>query len=154
MRIGELAGRTGVDAQTIRYYERIGLLPEPERTESRYRVYGDGDEARLRFVKSARELGMTLAEVREILALRERAECPCGYVAGTLARHAEDIRRRIVELTRFEREIEGLLGRTREQPVGTSGEPGYCRIIEGRTIDPTAPQTLHGMPLPGSKVTA
>ena len=151
MRIGELAGRTGVDTQTIRYYERIRLLPEPERTESRYRVYGDGDEARLRFVKSARELGMTLAEVREILALRERAECPCGYVAGTLARHAEDIRRRIVELTRFEREIEELLGQTRERSVSVSGAQGYCRIIEGRTIDPTAPQTLPGMSLPGSK---
>ncbi len=131
MRIGELAERTGVDAQTIRYYERIGLLPEPQRTQSRYRVYGDRDEARLRFVKSARELGMTLAEVREILALRERAECPCGYVAGTLARHAEDIRRRIAELTRFEREIEELLGRTREQPVAVSSAQGYCRIIEG-----------------------
>ncbi len=131
MRIGELAKRTGVDAQTIRYYERIGLLPEPERTESRYRVYGDGDEARLRFVKNGRELGMTLAEVREVLTLRERAECPCGYVAETLAGHVRDIRRRIAELARFEREIEGLLGRTREQPVAESGEPGYCRIIEG-----------------------
>lgn len=131
MRIGELAEHTGVDAQTIRYFERIGLLPEAERTESRYRVYGDGDEARLRFVKSAPELGMALAEVREVLTLRERAECPCGYVAGTLAGHAEDIRRRIAELTRFEREIEGLLGRTRERSVSVSGAQGYCRIIEG-----------------------
>ena len=70
MKIGQLARRLDLNTQTIRYYERIGLLPEPERTESGYRAYGEGDERRLRFIKNARSAGLTLDEIKEVLASR------------------------------------------------------------------------------------
>ncbi len=131
MRIGELAERTGVEAQTIRYYERIGLLPEPGRSQSGYRVYGEGDEKRLRFIRSGRDVGLTLGEVREVLAFRERGEPPCAYVTETLAKRAREIEGRIAELTRFKRELDVLLERSRRQPIREPRVDGYCRIIQG-----------------------
>ena len=130
MRIGELAVQLQLNAQTIRYYERIGLLPEPERTESRYRVYGPADERRLRFIKSARNTGLTLREVKEVLALHERGELPCAYVIQTLAIRAEAIGRQIAELVQFKDELDLLVAQARtrsgyEQPI-----QGYCDIIE------------------------
>ncbi len=126
MRIGVLAERTGVDAQTIRYYERIGLLPEPGRTGSGYRVYGEGDEKRLRFIRSGRSMGLTLGEVREVLAFREREEPPCAYVTETLASRAREIESRIAELTRFKRELDVLLERSRQQPACELRTVEYC----------------------------
>ncbi len=76
MRIGELGERLGVNTKTIRYYESIGLVPEPERTSSGYRIYSEADVERLVFIKSAQRLGLALDEVREILALRERGRRP------------------------------------------------------------------------------
>src|SRR6266700_497417 len=70
LRIGELAGRGGVNLQTIRYYEREGLLPEPPRLESGYRMFPENTVRRVRFIKRAQELGFTLAEIRELLSLR------------------------------------------------------------------------------------
>ena len=74
MRIGELAGRLGVNPKTIRYYESIGLLPDPGRTPSGYRVYDEDAVDRLRFIRTAQRLGVTLDEVKEILGFRERGE--------------------------------------------------------------------------------
>lgn len=131
MRIGVLAERTGVDAQTIRYYERIGLLPATGRTGSGYRVYGEGDEKRLRFIRSGRSMGLTLGEVREVLAFRERGEPPCAYVTETLASRAREVEGRIAELTRFKRELDALLERSRQQPICELRTVEYCRIIQG-----------------------
>jgi DNA-binding transcriptional MerR regulator len=131
MRMGELAERVGVDAQTIRYYERIGLLPEPERTRSGYRVYGEGDERRLRFIRGGRAIGLTLGEVREVLAFRERGEPPCAYVTETLASRAREIGIRIAELARFKRELDALLERSRQEPICEPRDGEYCHIIEG-----------------------
>lgn len=133
MRIGELAGRLDLNAQTIRYYERIGLLPKPERTEVGYRTYGEEDERRLRFVKNARSVGLTLGEVKEVLAFHERGEVPCEYVTETIARRAEEVERQIAELEEFKRELDRLYERVREQPApDPRSARGYCHIIEGR----------------------
>lgn len=75
-RIGELAGRLDLNTQTIRYYERVGLLPEPERTEAGYRIYKEEDERRLNFVKNALNVGLSLGEIKEVLAFHERGEPP------------------------------------------------------------------------------
>ncbi len=131
MRIGELAKRLDLNAQTIRYYERIGLLPEPGRTQSGYRAYGQEDERRLRFVKNARSVGLPLGEVKEVLALHERGEAPCAYVTKAIAHRAEEVERQIVELTEFKEELDGLRERALKQPSTESGQGGYCHIIEG-----------------------
>lgn len=68
MRIGELAGRLGINPRTIRYYERVEILPAPARTASGYRMYGDEDEQRLRFVKAAQRVGLTLDEIKDVMA--------------------------------------------------------------------------------------
>lgn len=86
MTIGELAERVGVNAQTVRYYERRGLLPEPDRTPAGYRVYEQEDLLRLRFVLRAKALGFTLSETGELLELRVRPD-----------RSAEDVRRHALE---------------------------------------------------------
>lgn len=130
MRIGQLAKRLDLNTQTIRYYERIGLLPEPERTESGYRAYGEEDERRLRFVKNARNSGLNLGEVKEVLAFHERGEAPCGYVTEAIARRAEEVERQIAELTEFKEALDRLHERTRNQQILQKGSDCYCHIIE------------------------
>ncbi|MBX6763592.1 MAG: heavy metal-responsive transcriptional regulator [Rubrobacteraceae bacterium] len=143
MRIGELAKRLDLNPQTIRYYERIGLLPEPERTDSGYRMYGEEDEARLRFVKNARGVGLTLGEVREVLAFHERGEVPCSYVTEVIARRAEEVERRIAELTEFKARLDVLYERALERPAREPRPHGYCHIIEGER---GAGRELSGVP--------
>ncbi|MGI8910772.1 MAG: heavy metal-responsive transcriptional regulator [Rubrobacteraceae bacterium] len=130
MRIGQLAGRLGLNAQTIRYYERIGLLPEPGRTAAGYRAYGEEDETRLRFVKSARDAGLTLGEVKEVLALHERGEPPCEYVTEAIARRAREVERQMAELKEFKGELDRLYERAKELGTREPGSGGYCHILE------------------------
>ena len=133
MRVGELAQRLNLNTQTIRYYERIGLLPEPERTASGYRLYGEEDEKRLRFVKNARSMGLTLGEIKEVLAFHERGELPCAYVIEIIARRSEEIERQIAELTEFKSDLDRLYDRARsEQPMHQLRAGKYCHIIESR----------------------
>ena len=130
LRIGELAKKLGLNAQTIRYYERIGLLPEPERTGSGYRLYRDEDLRRLRFVKNARNAGLTLGEIKEVLAFHERGEAPCSYVTEAIARRAEEVERQIAELTKFKKELDRLHEQARVRPDGEAKPDRYCHIIE------------------------
>lgn len=130
MRVGQLAGRLDLNAQTVRYYERIGLLPEPKRTEAGYRLYGEEDERRLRFIKNARNVGLSLGEVKEVLALHERGEAPCEYVTETIARRAEEVERQVAELTEFKGELDRLYARAKEQVRCGPGPQGYCHILE------------------------
>src|SRR2546430_15399315 len=87
MQIGELAKRSAVTVQTVRFYERLRLLPEPQRKDSGYRVYSGPDLKRLLFVRQAKSLGFSLDEIREILRMRERGHCPCGEVITIAERH-------------------------------------------------------------------
>jgi len=98
LRIGEVAGRAGVNVQTLRFYERRGLLPEPPRRTSGYREYAPESVRRVRFIKRAQELGFTLAEVEELLRLREDPRIPCREVratAETKIAHIEEKMRRL-----------------------------------------------------------
>ncbi|MBW3651219.1 MAG: heavy metal-responsive transcriptional regulator [Actinobacteria bacterium] len=127
MRIGELAHRLGVNTKTIRYYESIGLLPEPERTASGYRVYHEGDVERLEFIKSAQRLGLALDEVREILALRERGEAPCNYVRALISQEVVEIDQRLEELRGLRQELVALERRAQDS-AGVNGV--ICGLIE------------------------
>lgn len=102
MPIGELSRRTGCNIETIRYYERIGLMPVPPR-RGRYRSYGADDVGRLSFVRRARELGFTLDEVRTLLGLAASQQASCAEVRRLAASHLEDVRARIADLKRMAR---------------------------------------------------
>lgn len=102
IQIGELSRRTGCNIETIRYYERIGLMPAPPR-RGRYRSYGGEDVGRLGFVRRARELGFTLDEVRALLGLAAGGQASCAEVRDLAASHLQDIRARIADLNRLER---------------------------------------------------
>jgi DNA-binding transcriptional MerR regulator len=127
MRIGELADRLGVNTKTIRYYEGIGLMPPPERTPSGYRVYEEDAVERLTFIKTGQRLGITLDEAREILALRDRGERPCGYVRDVLRREVAEIDERMCELEALRAELVALDRVADDLP---DPEPGRCRIID------------------------
>lgn len=127
MRIGELASRVGVNPKTIRFYEERGLLPDPARLPSGYRDYGPGDETRLAFIRTAQRLGLSLAEIGEILAFKERGERPCGYVLSVLEAQVADMDRRIGELVRLRAELVDLKDRAQRLPTGGAC---YCGIVE------------------------
>jgi len=127
MRIGELAELVGVNPKTVRYYEGIGLLPDPERLPSGYRDYTDADVDRLGFIRTAQRLGLSLSEISEILAFRERAERPCDYVLGVLDRQVTDLDRRMEEMGDLRRELLALRDRSSRLPADASG---YCAVIE------------------------
>ena len=91
MQIGELARRSSVTVQTVRFYERLKLLPEPQRKDSGYRVYSETDLKRLRFVRQGKSLGFSLDEIRDILRMRERGHCPCGEVFSIAERHLQSV---------------------------------------------------------------
>lgn len=128
MRIGELADRLGVNPTTIRYYESIGLLPEPERTPSGYRDYDEGAVDQLTFIRTAQRLGVTLDEVREILGFRERGEAPCAYVRGVLDAQVDTIDRRIAELQELRGQLLELATEANNLPQADAGIA--CQIIE------------------------
>src|SRR5713226_1238006 len=101
MQIGELAKRSGVTVQTVRFYERLKLLPEPQRKDSGYRVYSEHDLKRLRFVRQGKSLGFSLDEIRDILRMRERGHCPCGEVVSIAERHLRSVEQQITQLSKF-----------------------------------------------------
>ena len=112
LKIGELAIRRGVSRDTIRFYEREGLLPRPGRTPSQYRVYNGQDEARLRFVRQAQAIGLTLKDIRELLR-NEQVRHPgeCRRVAALLRERIAAIDRKVAELRAFRRQLAAGLER-------------------------------------------
>jgi DNA-binding transcriptional MerR regulator len=135
MRIGDLASRAGVNPKTVRYYEEIGLMPPPERRPSGHRLYGGEDLERMRFIRSAQRLGITLDDIREILALRERGSRPCAYVRDVLRREVADIEQRIADMARLRDELMEL-ERAADELEGHAGS-STCSLIEHATV--TAP---------------
>jgi MerR family copper efflux transcriptional regulator len=110
--IGRLADRCGVSRDAIRFYEREGLLPRPRRTASRYRVYGDEDERRLRFVRQAQGIGLTLDDIRELLRHEQlRTPDECRRVAARLRERIEVIDGKLAELKAFRRRLADNLDR-------------------------------------------
>ncbi len=134
MKIGELAGRAGVNVQTIRYYERRGLLPEPDRRPSGYREYEPQVLERLHFIKRAQELGFTLSEIGELLALRLDPRTPAAAVKARAEAKIADIDRKLHDLERIKHALVHLAGRCR----GGRGPVGDCPLLDALGhIDPT-----------------
>jgi len=107
--IGELSKRTGCNIETIRYYERIGVLRRPARTEGGFRRYNLNDLRRLAFIRRARDLGFTLDEVRALLRLADRRERSCAAVRDLAADHLNDVRAKIADLKKMERILHGMV---------------------------------------------
>lgn len=123
--IGDLAKATGTKVPTIRYYEEIGLLPTPRRTESNYRVYDDGHVRRLAFVRRCRALGLSIRQIRELLGLVDDRKSSCAGVEAIARDHRASIARRIKGLKALDRELELMISRCGH------GSIAECGILEG-----------------------
>ena len=123
MKIGAAAAASGCHIETIRYYERIGLLPHPARSVSGYREYLPEEVDRLRFITRGRELGFSLEEIRSLLALSDDPTLSCRDVDQLARHHLADVRQRLRELRRIAQELE----RTIASCAG--GKRGQCAIL-------------------------
>ncbi len=123
-RIGELARATGTKAETVRYYETIGLLGAPDRSEGNYRVYDAVALNRLSFIRRARALGFSIDEVRQLLDLSDERDRPCGAVDEMARTHLAAVDRKIGDLQALRLELGSLLDQCRK------GTIAHCRIID------------------------
>ncbi len=124
MKIGELAARASSNPETVRYYERIGILPAPGRTDGNYRDYGPGHVARLSFVRHARALGFELHDIRALLDLADQPGQDCAAVDRITSQHLNIVVEKIARLDALREELERMLHQCR------GGEIASCRIIE------------------------
>lgn len=126
MRIGAIAKTAGIPVETIRYYEKIGLLPEPDREQSGYRSYRQAHLDRLLFIKRCRNLDMAQDEIRELIRLADQPEADCSDVDVLLARHLHHVRERLKELKSLEQTL------VRLQSACTEGRTvSECGILDG-----------------------
>ncbi|MBB4038489.1 Cu(I)-responsive transcriptional regulator [Microvirga flocculans] len=121
--IGELSRRTGVKVPTIRYYEQIGLLPEPTRTEGQQRRYGAPEVRRLNFIRHARELGFDVEAIRQLLDLTSDPNRSCGEVHAITRTHLDEVNDKIARLTALRDELEAMV-------ACDNRRVSDCRIIE------------------------
>ena len=130
MTIGAVAERSGVSTQAIRYYEREGLLPAPERTHTGYRMYGPGVLGRLNFIRQARSLGLSLKEIEEIFRMSTAGRAPCCQVRELLSGKLEVLNNRIAELSRFRDDLRRFLNQLSGVPDQTDASQRVCTLIE------------------------
>lgn len=129
--IGDLSRRTSVKVPTIRYYEQIGLLPEPPRSDGGQRRYGQGQVDRLNFIRHARELGFEIDDIRELLAMTEQPQASCHQADSIALAHLAEVDRRIASLEA----LRGELSRMVE-------ECGHGRVCDCRIIEALADHSL------------
>jgi DNA-binding transcriptional MerR regulator len=129
MRIGELARHSGLATTALRYYEKAGLLPKSRRTESGYREY-DGDTlARLAFIRAAQAIGLTVAEIREVIGIRESGAPPCAHVLELIERHRAEVRARIRQLQQLEVDLAVLAEHGATVDPAECDPAGICKVI-------------------------
>ena len=129
MRIGELAEATGTTAKTLRFYEDTGLLPPADRATNGYRDYGTEAVARLDFIRRGRAAGLTLAQIREVIDIRDTGQTPCGHVHDLLAARVADIDRQIADLQGLRATVTRLRDEAgRAEPAACDAED-VCRYL-------------------------
>ena len=133
MKIGELAAAAGCTTETVRYYEKEGLLPEADRTASNYRSYSRIHLERLRFVRNCRALDMTQDEIRVLLAAMDSPDTECSVADAMVAEHIGHVETRMAELVLLKNQLLELRQRCR------GGESGHCSILQGLTDMETLP---------------
>lgn len=122
--IGKLAEATGTKVETIRWYEKVGLIASPPRTGGNYRAYSPGDLARLSFIRRARDLGFSLDQVRALLDLAGQRERDCGTVDVIASEHLAEVDRKLADLAALRRELARLIS------TCEGGIVADCRILE------------------------
>lgn len=122
--IGQLAKTTGCNKETIRYYEKIGVMFSPPRTEGGHRLYDDTATKRLLFIRRTRELGFSLAQVRQLLALVDDHDYTCAEVRSFTTKHVEEIREKIADLKTIEKSLADMVSRC------TGGRAPDCAVID------------------------
>ncbi|WP_353217083.1 helix-turn-helix domain-containing protein [Sandarakinorhabdus sp.] len=122
--IGDLARATGTKVETVRYYERIGLLPVPPRTSSNYRSYGAAELARLSFIRRARDLGFSIEQVRALLTLSDDRQGDCASIDEIAHTHLAEVERKLADLKALRRELKAVITSCK------GGAVADCRIIE------------------------
>lgn len=137
MQIGQLAKLTNTSTKTIRFYEDSGLLPPPARTATGYRDYGPEIVDRLRFIHQGQAAGLTLQKVRQILAIHDRGEAPCGHVRQLLDSRLGQVRAQIAELVALEGHLNSLLGRASPRPLTEHDHSPVCWILESDLDTPS-----------------
>ncbi|MDQ4096760.1 MAG: heavy metal-responsive transcriptional regulator [Actinomycetota bacterium] len=127
--VSKLADQVGTSADALRYYERIGLLPEPERSPSGYRLYGDDAVDRVRFIKQAQRFGLRLEAIGELLEIRERGACPCGHTRLLLERRLAEIDDELAALNNLRGDIAQMV---EALPTTTEGWQCASELIQVR----------------------
>jgi MerR family gold-responsive transcriptional activator of gol and ges genes len=138
--IGQASERAGVSAKMIRYYEEIGLLPEVARTESGYRVYGENDIHTLRFIRRARDLGFSIEEIGDLLALWKDRSRRSGDVKRLVSKHIADLRTRIAELSAMADTLQHLAD------CCAGNHRPECPILEDLETPGTGGHRIHSSP--------
>lgn len=135
MRIGELANRLELNPRTLRFYESVGLLPDPDRTPAGYRDYSDDDLERVRFIKSAQRLSLSLDAIKEILAFKDRDDLPCDYVLSVIDKEAKALNQKIAELEALRDDLQSLRTKARRIPKrDLENRSCVCHIIENQDL--------------------
>jgi MerR family transcriptional regulator, copper efflux regulator len=129
MHIGTLATAAGLSAKTIRFYEQAGLLQAPPRTAAGYRDYPAEAADRLAFIRDAQAAGLSLAEIRGVLAIRDSGQPPCRHVTTLIETHLEQIEQRIAELLATRSALQGLHQRAQGVDPADCGPEAICRIL-------------------------
>ena len=130
MTIGHLARETGTKVETVRFYEKSGLIPKPTRTEGNYRSYDRAHLNRLSFIRRARDLGFSLDQIRTLLALSDDRDRSCSAVDEIANKHREEVERKIADLQALKKELDRMIDQC------GCGVVADCRIIE--SLSPAA----------------
>ena len=133
MKIGELTKATGLTAKTIRYYELLGLINSPRRSESGYRLYSADDVERLEFVVKAKQLGLSLEEIRDVIDLRQQQQTPCVHVLALLDQKLNQLDAVIKGLAEFRRELGQLQDGSATRLAELGDDARICGIIEQKS---------------------
>jgi DNA-binding transcriptional MerR regulator len=128
--IKQLSQQTNTSTEAIRYYERIELIPQPQRAKNGYRQYTETDVERLQFIRRSRTLDFSLDEIREILAFRERQEPPCSYVMEVMQKRIEEIEGRIADLQKLRDEVKTLYEIGKNLPEDVQMKTCVCHLIK------------------------
>lgn len=143
MRIGQVAAEAGMTTKALRYYERVGLLPEADRTASGYRDYPDTVLDRLRFIRAAQAVGLTLGEIKGVIGFREQGNPPCTHVLGLIEGRAAGLDRRIEELAQLRDELRQLAQRGRTLSPDACSPDLVCHILNPAPPDRPPPRPTH-----------